>query len=137
MIIRYLYFTPTPSCDKTIITHEIELSPDGKKIDFDLLDDEDFTIPYVTDIIPNSPASHILPTQAKKNGWIIAINGKYHIKYQGALDELNNNQNTRGKLKVKISLLGRKIYWRTYLEDIFSIFDQVIPVVSHLEFCLP
>ena len=28
--------------------------------------DEGFTIPYITDTIPNSPAGHQLPSQAKK-----------------------------------------------------------------------
>ena len=30
------------------------------------MDDKYFKIPYVTDTIPNSPAGHQLPTQAKK-----------------------------------------------------------------------
>ena len=29
------------------------------------------------------------------------------------------------------------IYQRTYLEEIWSIFDQVVPVVSYLEFYFP
>ena len=45
------------------------------KIGFNLLDDEDFTIPYAIDTIPNSPVSHKLPTKSKNNVWIIAING--------------------------------------------------------------
>ena len=40
-----------------------------------LLDDEDFTIPYITDTIPNYPAGHQLLSQAKINLWIIAMNG--------------------------------------------------------------
>ena len=66
--------TSTPFSDETIITYEIELPPSGKKIGFNLLDDEDFTIPYITDTIPNSPAGHQLPSQAKRNMWIVAIN---------------------------------------------------------------
>ena len=53
--------TYTPFCDATIITYEIDLSPSGKKVGFNLLDDEGFTIPYIIDTIPNSPASHQLP----------------------------------------------------------------------------
>ena len=53
--------TYTPFCDATIITYEIDLSPSGKKVGFNLLDDEVFTIPYIIDTIPNSPASHQLP----------------------------------------------------------------------------
>ena len=41
--------------------------PSRKKIGFNLLDDKDFTIPYITDTIPNSPAGHKLPSQAKRN----------------------------------------------------------------------
>ena len=67
--------TYTPFSDETIITYEIELPPSGKKIGFNLLDDEDFTIPYITNTIPNSPAGHQLPLQAKINVWIVAING--------------------------------------------------------------
>ena len=50
-----------------MITYDIELPPSGKRIGFDLLDDEDFTIPYITDTIPNSPSGHQLPSQAKRN----------------------------------------------------------------------
>ena len=38
-----------------------------KNIGFNLLDDEYFTLPYVTDTIPDSPAGHQLPTKAKQN----------------------------------------------------------------------
>ena len=50
-----------------MITYEIELPPSGNKIGFNLLDDEHFTIPSVIDKISNSPDSHKLPTQNKKN----------------------------------------------------------------------
>ena len=61
--------------DDTIIKYDIELPPSGKKIGFNLLDDEYFTIPYITDTIPNSPASHQLSSQVKINVWILSING--------------------------------------------------------------
>ena len=51
----------TPFSDETIITYDIELPPSGKKIGFNLLDDGDFTIPYITDTIPNYPAVNQLP----------------------------------------------------------------------------
>ena len=69
--------------------------------------------------------------------WIVAINGKEPITAQGVLDELNRHQTLRGKPKIKISLCRRKSYQRTDLEEIRSIFDQVRPVVSHLEVRLP
>ena len=37
--------------------------------------DEDFTIPYVADTIPNSPDGCQIPTQSKRNVWIIAVIG--------------------------------------------------------------
>ena len=113
------------------------MTSNRKKIGFNLLDDEDFKIPYVTDTISNLSSGHIIPTQDKQNLWIIDINGENPIIDQGALDELNRYQTTRGKSKVKISLCRRKIYQITDLEGIFSRFDKVRPLFSHLEVCLP
>ena len=56
---------------------------------FNLLDDEEFRIPYITDTIPKFPAGHQLISQAKINVWIIAINEEDHITAQGVLDELH------------------------------------------------
>ena len=101
------------------------------------MDDEDFTIPNITDTIPNLTAGHQLPSQAKQNVWIVAINEEEPITAQGVIDELNLHQTPRGKSKIEISLCRRKSYQITYLEEIRSRFDQVRPVVSHLEVCLP
>ena len=57
------------------LSHDIELPNSGKKISFNLMNDEDFTTPYFTDTTPNYPAGHKLPSQAKINVWTIAING--------------------------------------------------------------
>ena len=46
----------------TIITYEIELPPSGNKVGLNLLNDEDVTIPYITDKITNSSAGNQLPT---------------------------------------------------------------------------
>ena len=73
----------------------------------------------------------------KKNLWIKDINSERSITSQGALADLNHHLNSRGEPKVNISLFRKKIYQRTDIEDICSRFDQVIPVVSHLEFCIP
>ena len=61
------------------------------------MDDEDFNIPYVTDTMPNSPPGNQLPSQAKINVWIIAINGEDPITAKGALDEINCHQIPLGK----------------------------------------
>ena len=96
------------------------------------MDDEDFKTPYITDTISNPPAVHQLLTKAKRNVWIVAINEGVPITFQGTLDELNCHQTPHGKSKVNISLYIMKIYQRTDLEEIRYIFDQVIPVVSHI-----
>ena len=62
------------------------------KIGFNLLDYGDFTIPYIIDTIPNSPAVHQLMTQVKKYVWIIYINGEETITTQGKLDEIHHYQ---------------------------------------------
>ena len=91
-------------------------------------------IPYITDIIPNSSVGHQLSTHAKGNMWIMDINREETITAYVSLDELNCHQNPRGKSKFKISLCRRNIHQRTDLEGISSRFDQIIPVVSHLDF---
>ena len=52
--------------DTKMITYEIELHPSGRKVGFNLLDDEYFTIPYITDTIPNSSAVHQHPDRLKE-----------------------------------------------------------------------
>ena len=75
MIPYKLDLTFTPFRDTTVLTYEIELHPFGNKVGFNLLYDEYFKIPYITDTISNSTAGHQLPAQVKLNVWIIAING--------------------------------------------------------------
>ena len=137
MIPRELDLTSTPFSDTRIIIYEIELPPSGKKVGFNLMDDENSTIPYITDTIPNSSSGHKLPSQDKRNVCILAINGEEPIISKGVLDELNRHTNPRGKSNIKISLCIRKSYQITDLEDISSIFDQVRHAVSHLEVSLP
>ena len=48
-----LDITSTPFCDKKILTYKLKLPPSGNKVGFNLLDDEYFKIPYITDKIPN------------------------------------------------------------------------------------
>ena len=69
--------------------------------------------------------------------WIIAINGRYPITDQGALDELNHYQTPHGKSKASISLCRSNSDQRTYLKYICSIFYQFRPIVSHIEVSLP
>ena len=71
-----LDLTSTPFSDTTMIIYDIELLPYGKKVGFNLLDYEEFTIPYINDTTPNSPAGNKLTPQAKRNVCIIAINGE-------------------------------------------------------------
>ena len=68
-----LDLTSTPFFATSIITYEIELPSFINKVGFNLLDYEDFKIPYITDAIPNSPPGRQLPTQDKQNVWIIYI----------------------------------------------------------------
>ena len=102
-----------------------------------MLDDEYFTIPYITDKTPNSPASNQLPTQAKQNVRIIAIKGEEPITAQGSLDKINCHKTPRVESNVNISLWKKKSYQRTYIEEICSKLDQVRPVAPNIEVCIP
>ena len=68
---------------------------------------------------------------------IVAINGEEPITAHVVLDEPNSHQTPRGKSKIKISLCKRESYQRTDHEEIRSRFDQVRPVVLHIEVRLP
>ena len=74
------------------------------------MDNEDSTIPYVIDKIPNSLSGHQILTQAQKNVWSIYINVEETISGQGAIDELQYHQTQCGKYKINISLCRMKIY---------------------------
>ena len=137
MIACEIDLTSTTFSNTTIPSYEIELTPFVNKIGFNLLEDEEFTIPYVTDTIQNSLDVHQLPTKAEQNLRIMDINEEDPNTYQDALDELNHHQTPHGESKVNISLCRSKRYQRIYIEDICSRFYQVRIVVSHLEFCLP
>ena len=77
-------------CDTAIITYEIYLHPAGKKIGFNVFSYNDFTMQYIHDKIPNSPDSHKLPTQSKKNVWIVSINGYEYITAIEVFYEIQN-----------------------------------------------
>ena len=115
----------------------MEFPTSGMKTGFNLLDDEDFTIPYIIDTTQNSPAGYQLPIQDNKNLRIIDINKEDPNKDQGKLDKLQYHQTLRGKYKFNIRLCIRNRYHGTHIEDIHFIFDQVRPVVSHNEVFLP
>ena len=74
-----LDITYTISFDATIIKYKLELTPAGKKIGYNLLDENMFTVLYILDKIPNSTDIHQLPTQAKNNLCVVAINGEEPI----------------------------------------------------------
>ena len=58
------------------------------------------------------------------------------ITAQDVIDELQRYHNLRVKYKVNISICRTKSYQRTYLEEIWYIFDEFISVVSRIEVCL-
>ena len=86
------------------------LPPYGKKIGFNLLYDEYFTIHYVTDKTLNPPDGNKLTTQSKRNVWIISINQEEPITDKSALEKLSCHKNTHGKSKVNMSPFRRKSY---------------------------
>ena len=101
------------------------------------MNDEYFTIPYIIDTIPNYSAGHRLPTQAKKNVWIIPINWEEPITDQGALNEINHHEKSMWEIQGQYQSMNNKDltedrYWRY-----FYIFDQARPVVSQIEVRLP
>ena len=74
---------------------KLSFLPLERSLVFSSLNDEDFTIPYITDTIPNSPDFYQPPSQPNRNVWIIDINGEKTIKGQCVFDELNPHQTTQ------------------------------------------
>ena len=74
LILCELDIYSTPFGYKTTISYELEPPPTGNKIGFNLIDDDELTIPYILDTTPNSPIGHQIRTQAKNNVWIIVFN---------------------------------------------------------------
>ena len=62
-----LDITSTPFFDSTIITYKIQVTPFGKKIVYNLLNNYNFTILYIIDTLSNSPAGHQLSTKDNNN----------------------------------------------------------------------
>ena len=62
LIPRELDIESSPFCDTEILTYKIELPSYGNKVGFNLIDDERFTIPYITDTIKNQQTDNKLPT---------------------------------------------------------------------------
>ena len=65
--------------------------------------------------------------------WVVAINVEELITDRVVLDKLQIHQTPQEKPKVKISLCRRKSYYSADIEEIRSKFDQVRPVVSHID----
>ena len=128
----YLDIKSTPLHDATIITYVIYLPPSENEISFNLLYDGDFTILYIIDKIPNSPAGHQFPIQAKIIVWTISIHGEESITKKGELGELKNYHNQREESKVDTGLFQSKIHQFTDIEELWSRFDQIRPLVYHL-----
>ena len=70
-----------------MIQYEIDLPTEEDKIGFTIMDDDEFTIPYIIDTITNSLEGHQLLSHANENFWIIDINGEGPITTKVALDE--------------------------------------------------
>ena len=87
-----LDLTSNPFSDEKLSHMTLSYLPLEKKIGFNLVHDENFTVPYITDTIQNSTSGHQLPSQAKRNVWIVAINGEETITAQGVIDKLNSHQ---------------------------------------------
>ena len=84
------------------------------------MDDEDSKLPYITDTIPNSPAAHQIPTQAKLNVWI-----KY-ISMEKILSHLNVHLMNSIAIKTLVGNPSSSLVYakgRAIIEQILKRFD--------------
>ena len=66
----------------------MELPPQGKKFGINLMDDDDFNIPYIFEMVLDYLVGHQLPDQTKKNFFIVEIYGEYPIMSKVDLEEI-------------------------------------------------
>ena len=123
--------------DSTVLAYDIDLSTPGSKVGFNLMDYDEFIITNIIDTIANYPPGHQILTQAKKIVCIIAINGDKTVITKGLIDEIQRYHTQHSNKKLNIRLCSRNSYQCTDIEELWSIFDQIRPVVSHLEVNLP
>ena len=97
LITYELKLSDTPFTKSTIVNYELEIPPQGKKFGINLMDDDDFNIPYIVELVPNYLAGHKLPDQAKNNFFIVEIYGEYSIVYKGDLEEIKLHQPNKVK----------------------------------------
>ena len=64
---------------------------------------------------------------------IIVINGEETIIYQGTLDDLNHHQTPCGKIQGQYQYINKEELPKEISLRHFPRFDQVRPVISHLE----
>ena len=99
------------------------------KIGPNFMDDDDSNIIYVVDMLPNSPVGCQLPSQAKKNVWIMNFGGEEPIKEKVALEYIKRHQSNKVNSKFNIIICKIKYFQCTDLKELRSGFDQIIPVV--------
>ena len=99
-----LDLSSTPFGYEKIITYEIELPTAGKKIGSNLMDDDEFTIPYIIGTITNYLTFHLLLKQTKKIFRITTINRENPITSIGSLEKLHYYNTQFGNSKVNIIL---------------------------------
>ena len=72
----------------TIFKSELEISPQVKKSGTNLMDNDDFNIPYVVEFVPNFLAGHQFPDKTKKISLIVRFYGEDSVMASGSLEEI-------------------------------------------------
>ena len=75
----------------TIAQCYLEISPQGKKIGLNIMDDDGSTIPYILVTIKNYPAGHQFQPQLKNNVWIMESEKEYSLMLKVCLQEYNKS----------------------------------------------
>ena len=88
LILYELELSDTPFMKSTIIKSELEISPQGKNSGMNLMDNDDFNIPYVVEFVPNFLAGHQFPDKTKKISLIVRFYGEDSVMASGSLEEI-------------------------------------------------
>ena len=90
-----LELSDTPFTKSTILNSELELPPQGKKFGINLMDDDDFNIPYIFEMVLDYLVGNQLPDHTKKHFFIVEIYGEYPIMDKGDLKDIKLYQSNK------------------------------------------
>eukprot|EP00978_Attheya_sp_CCMP212_P001989 scaffold4105_cov47-Attheya_sp.AAC.2 len=114
-------------------TFQISIPPQGRKFHIQVGDDQEYHIPFLDRVYVDSLWFNELPlSSAQRNVWIVAINNEEPIMGTSFIFYLHHLQDPVKVCQATLILARRTCHTMTNFQELWSQFDQMRPVISHL-----